>query len=185
MAKGKTKGSVVALAEQLIAGTNKHLAGVTRVMVAGGSLTPSQVTSQLQEIVNLRADVDTAKAVTKAKLAAEKADMPRLRVFLDAYVTFVKAAFGTSPDVLADFGVQPKKAAAPATVTAKAAAAAKRKATRAARHTMGTQQRKAVKGDVTGIVVTPITAPAPVATASNGPSAPNGGATAGATPHTA
>lgn len=185
MAKGKTKGSVVALAEQLIAGTNKHLAGVAQVMVAGSSLTPAQVASQLQEIVTLRSDVTTAKAVTKAKIAVEKANMPHLRVFQDAFVTFVKAAFGTSPDVLADFGLAPKKVPTPATTTAKAAAAAKRKATRAARKVMGTKQRKAVKGDVTGIVVTPVVAAAPVATAPSGPSAPAGSATAPAAPHPA
>ena len=111
--------------------------------------------------------------------------MPHLRVFLDAFVTFVKAAFGTSPDALADFGLQPKKAKAPATVTAKAAAAVKRAATRKARNTMGSQQRKLVKGDVTGVIVTPITAPAPVTPAPNGPGAPTGTAPAGTAPHTA
>ena len=185
MAKSKTKGSVVALAEQLIAGTNKHLASVTQVMVAGGSFTPAQVISQLQAIVTLRSDVETAKAATKAKLATEKADMPELRVFLDAFVTFVKADFGTSPDALADFGLHPKKAKAPATVTAKAAAAAKREATRKARNTMGSQQRKLVKGDVTGVIVTPITAPAHVTPAPNGTGAPSGSTTTGTAPHTA
>ena len=58
--------------------------------------------------------------------------------------------------MLADFGINPK-ARAPLTVEAKAAAAAKRAATRAARHTMGSQQKKAIKGDVTGVLVTPIT----------------------------
>jgi hypothetical protein len=185
MAKGHTKSSVAALATQLIAGTNKHLSNATQVMVAGGSFTPAQVTSQLQAIVNLRADVQAAKAATKAKIAAEKADMPQLRVFLDAFVAFVKAAFGTSADTLADFGLQPKKVAAPPTATAKAAAAAKRKATRQARHTMGAKQRKTVKGDVTGIVVTPVTAGAPVASGPTGPGAPNGGTPVGSAPHNA
>jgi hypothetical protein len=187
MAKAHTKSSVAALAGQLIAGTNKHLASVTQVMVAGGSFTPAQVISQLQAIVTLRSDVETAKAATKAKLATEKADMPELRVFLDAFVTFVKAAFGTSPDALADFGLHPKKAKAPATVTAKAAAAAKREATRKARNTMGSQQRKLVKGDVTGVIVTPITAAPPVVAppAPNGPGAPAGSTPAGTAPHTA
>ena len=87
--------------------------------------------------------------------------MPALRTFMSAFVTYVKAAYAGSPDVLADFGIAPK-ARVPPTVEAKIAAAAKGKATRAARHTMGTTQRKAVKGDVTGVVVTPITAPPPV-----------------------
>ena len=43
-----------------------------------------------------------------------------------AFVAFVKATFGNSPDVLADFGLKPKKATTPLTVEQKAAAAAKR-----------------------------------------------------------
>jgi len=183
--KVKGKGTVVALAEQLIAGTSKHLANVTQVIVAGGSFTPTQVTEKLQALVKLRNDVDAAKALTKAKLAAEKTDMASLRIFMDAFVTFVKAAYGASPDVLADFGVHPK-ARTPQTVEAKTAAAAKRKATRAARHTMGSKQKKGVKGAVTGIVVTPVTAAPPIATVPSNPSTPatSPGTTAAATPHT-
>ena len=79
--------------------------------------------------------------------------------------------------MLADFGITPK-ARAPLTVEAKAAAAAKRAATRAARHTMGTQQKKGIKGDVTGVLVTPITAASPTVAA---PASPTPPATSGAT----
>lgn len=188
----QSKGSVVAFAQQLIVGTNKHLASGTQVPLQGGSFTPAQVTAKLQTLVNLRNDVDSAKAQTKAKLAVEKSDLPALRTFQAALVTYVKAAFGTSPDVLADFGLHPKTRT-PMTVEAKTAAAAKRKATRAARHTTSPKQKKSIKGAVTGVTVTPITAPAPVAAAPISPSAatptspsapaPSTGATAVTTPH--
>jgi hypothetical protein len=183
--KTQGKGTVVGLAEQLIAGTNKHLANTAQVLLAGGSFSPAQITARLQALANLRNDVNAAKALTNAKLAVEKTDMPALRVFLDAFVSFVKAAFGNQLDVLADFGLRPK-ARTPLTVEAKTAAAAKRKATRAARHTTGSKQKKSVKGAVTGIVVTPITATQPAATAPSGPSTPatSTGATAATTPHT-
>jgi hypothetical protein len=184
MAKNLNKRTVVALAEQLIAGTSKHLANQT-LTFASGSHTPAEVTAQLQKVVTRRSDVETAKATAKAKLAAEKADMPALRDLLNAYVSFVKVTFSKSPDVLADFGLTPKKATTPLTVVQKAAAAAKRKATRAARHTMGTQQKKGVKGAVTGVVVTPVTAAVSVTTATNGTSAPatSTDVSAGTTPH--
>jgi hypothetical protein len=184
--KKQGKSTVVALAEQLIAGTSKHLTNMPQVMLVGGSFTPAQVTAQLQALIDLRNDVDAAKASTQGKLAVEKANMPALRIFMDAFVTFVKAAFGTAPDVLADFGLHPK-ARTPLTVEAKTAAAAKRKATRAARHTTSAKQKKSVKGAVTGIIVTPVTAAQPVATATpSGPSAPatSTGTTAATTPHT-
>jgi hypothetical protein len=128
--KAQGKGTVVDLAKQLIAGTDKHWANATQLTFAGSSFTPAQITAQLQALVKLRTDVDADKASTKAKLVAEKADMPALRTFMGALVAFVKATFGNAPDVLADFGLHPK-ARAPLTVEAKTAAAAKRKATRA------------------------------------------------------
>jgi hypothetical protein len=180
--KGKTTG--IALAQQLIAGTNRHFANTSELAFASATFTPAQVTSSLQTLVNLRNDVDTAKAATKAKLAAEKAQAPNLHSFMAALESFVRATFSNSPDVLADFGLT-KKARTPLTVEKKAAAAAKRTATRAARHTMGSKQKKTVKGTVTGVLVTPISAPQPTATVSTGTSAPSTGATAGATPHIA
>jgi hypothetical protein len=190
--RNKNKATVVVLAEKLTAGTDKHLANETQVKFAGGSFTPAQITSKLKQIVTLRADEDAAKAATKAKLAAEKADMPALRIFMDALVSFVKVTYGTMPDVLADFGIAPK-ARTPLTVEAKTAAAAKRKATRAARNTMGAKQRKKVKGAVVGINVTPVTATQPVAAAtpssagstSAGATSPAQAASAGPTPRTA
>jgi hypothetical protein len=188
--KDKGKGQVVALAKQLIAGTGKRLAKGTQVSFAGGSFTPDQITSQLQSIVNLRTDVDAAKATARAKLAAETTAMPALRTFMSAYVSFIKVAYGTAPDAIADFGINPKTRAQ-LTVEAKAAAAAKRKATRAARHTMGSKQKLGVKGDVTGITVTPITATQPtVAAPSAVPSSPGApatstGTTAATVTHTA
>jgi hypothetical protein len=109
----------------------------------------------------------------RAKLADEKAEMPRLREFLLAFVMFIRAAFGASPDVLADFGLDPTKARKPLTVEQMAAAAAKRAATRAARGIIGRRKRARVKGDVQGVVVTPVKAPSeqaaqPAQQASNG-----------------
>jgi hypothetical protein len=170
--KRQTKGTVVALAEQLIAGTNKHLANMTQVPLAGGSFTPAQVVEKLQALANLRRDVDASKASTKAKLAVEKTEVPALRTFLGALVTFIKAAFGNQPDVLADFGLHPPKTRATQTAEAKMAAAEKRKATRAARHTMSAKKKSAIKGAVTGIQVTPIASPQPAATAPSSPAAP-------------
>jgi hypothetical protein len=158
------KGQTVALAKQLIAGTEKRLANTTQVAFMGSSFTPAQITSSLQAIVNLRSDVDAANATAKEKLADEATQLPALRAFMSAFVSYVKVAFGTSPAALADFGVTPK-ARVPLTVEEKAAAAAKRAATRAARHTMGSTQKKGIKGAVTGVVVTPITAPQPTVTA--------------------
>jgi hypothetical protein len=166
-----TKGQVVVVAKQLIAGTEKHLTSATQIPLVGGSFTPAQITSELQSLVTLRADVDASKASTTAKIANEATRMPALRAFMSAFESFVKGAFGSSPDVLADFGIT-RKSRAPLTVEAKAAAAAKRASTRAARHTMGSKQKLAVVGDVTGVVVTPVRAPAPTVPTQSSPTVP-------------
>jgi hypothetical protein len=154
----------------LIAGVTKNLTSPTPIVLLGNSFTPPEITAKLQSLVDLRTDVDTAKAATKAKLATEAAQLPSLLIFMNAFVTYVKAAYGNSPDVLADYGINPKLRAAPS-VVAKAGAVAKRASTRAARHTMGSRQKAAVKGDVTGVVVTPVTEPkAPTPSPATGPS---------------
>ena len=53
---------------------------------------------------------------------------------MSAFVAFVKATFGNSPDVLADFGLKPRKARTPLTIDQMAAAVreARRNARRAA-----------------------------------------------------
>jgi len=181
MSKGKDTAMV--LAQKLLAGTQKHLSNVSSLMLESGSFTPAQVEASLQTLINLRTAVNDAKAVTQAKLADEQAQAPLLQSRMAALVVFVKAAFGKSPDVLADFGLQPKKTSTPLTIDQKAAAAAKRAATRAARHTMGTKQKKNVKGTITTIVA-PAPSNAPVVT---GPvaSAPTAATSGGAAPRVA
>ena len=96
--------------------------------------------------------------------------------------TFLRATFGTAATPLADFGLTPLKAPRPLDSEQRAAATAKLRATRLARGTTSKKQKLAIKGDVTGVLVTPVSlagpssptaapaGPALVATASSGPS---------------
>jgi hypothetical protein len=178
MSKGSNKNKDADLAKQLIAGIGKHLANVQSITFGSATLTPADLTQRLQTLVNLRSSVNAAKATTQANLVAEQAQSPDLTGVLTGFKAYVKASFSKSPDVLADFGLTPNKARTPLTVEAKAAAAAKRAATRTARHTMGKVQKLDVTGDVIGVTVTPVTAPKPVASAPVA-SAPSGTASAG------
>ena len=163
--KHSTRNADAALAGKLIAGTGKRFANVGQLTFAGSTFTPSQVTDKLQQLVALRNDVNAARAALKVKETVEDAQAPSLRDFMLLFVAFVKASFANLADALADFGLQPKKVRAPLTTDEQAAANAKREATRAARKVMGSKQRKAVKGDVTGVTITPQAAPQPVAPA--------------------
>jgi len=175
------KATAADLAESLIAGIQKRLPNGS-LTFAGGTFTAAQITSELQEIVDLRSGVTVAQAATKVKVDAETAKLPALRAFMSALVQCIRVAFGTQADALADFGLPPKKVAAPRTVEQKAAAAAKAVATRAARGTKSTKAKKGVKGAVTGVVVTPVVAGAPVVQAPIAPTAaPSTGAATGGT----
>jgi hypothetical protein len=117
--------------------------------------------------------VEAADAVAKAKLAAEDAQAPALLSLMAALVQYVKLTFSGSPDVLADFGLKPKKVRAPMTAEQKAAANAKRKATRAARGITTKADKQAKTGNVVGVTITPIVnaSPAPVVTQPTEPNA--------------
>jgi len=176
------------LAGQLIAGTKKHFSNTSSLAFGNATYTPTQVESLLQSLVDLRTGVDALRAATRAKVVAEEAQAPPLRSQMAAYVVFVRATFGDSPDVLGDFGLKPKKAKASPTIQQKATAAARRAATRKARNTLGKNQKKDVKGTVTTIVAStpPAGSPSPSAPSAPTPvaSAPAPGPIApGPTPH--
>jgi hypothetical protein len=182
MPKGTEKSKDAVLATKLVAGIGKHFANAGSMAFGSASLTPAELTKRLQTLVDLRTAVDDAKATTKAKLADEDTQAPALLGLMTEFVAFVKVTFSKSPDVLADFGLAPRKTTTPLTVDKKVAAAAKRKATRAARHTMGKKQKLAVTGNVVDVIVTPVAATHPVAPAPIA-NAPTQGATGGSTPH--
>ena len=73
------------------------------------------------------------------------------------------AMFGNAPQILAIFGLQAPKPKAQKTVEEKAVAAAKLRATRTARGTASKKSKAAIKGNVVGVDLTPITAPTPAA----------------------
>jgi hypothetical protein len=183
----KTKGT--AQAQQLLAGFQKHLASVTSLTLGSVVYTPAQITAALDLLVNLRQAVEAAEAATKAKLATEDAQAPALFSLMAALVQYVKVAYSGSPDVLADFGLEPKKARTPMTAEQKAAANAKRRATREARGITTQAERMAKTGNVVGVTITPVvatTSPAPVVTqapAAPTPPAPAGGTTGTPVPH--
>jgi hypothetical protein len=143
----------------LAAGAQKNIAAGTSLTVGGTLLTLVQIVAKLNGFAALRSDVDAARAALQAKLAVETAQAVAMNAFISAFVKIVRGMFGSQPDVLADFGLQAPKAKTPLTVEQKAAAAAKRKATRAARGTTGSKQKQSIKGNVTGVTVTPVTAP--------------------------
>ena len=175
MSKKIGKSDQASRVKQLIAGTNRHYSNASQPLAFGGvTYTATALTALLQSFVDLRQGVDDAAAAHRTKVAAEAAQAPHLRGVISAFVAYVKATFGNSPDDLADFGISPRKVRTPQTAEQKAAAVAKRAGTRAARHTMGANQKKAVKGGPVTVTITstPVSAAKPAVSSSSSPSAP-------------
>ena len=150
----------------LSTGLVKHEATLPSFTIAGAIVKTPDVVTTLQSRQNSAKAVESTRAIWQAAVAADRS----LRAQANATVSGVKQAlhvmFAGSPDTLADFGLTPRK---PHVVTpaVKVAAAAKAKATRAARHTMGAQQKAGIKGALDGVnLVVTAQPPAPSASPS-------------------
>jgi hypothetical protein len=126
----------------------------------GAPYTSAALVTTLQSLANALSAVLTAHAGVKAALTALANVEASVKPVEQAYRRVVVAAYASSPQELADFGVPAPKARTPRTSAQNAAAAAKARATRAARGTTSKKQKLAVKGDVSGVTITPVTTPA-------------------------
>jgi hypothetical protein len=146
----------------LSTGLAKHEPTLASFTIAGATVKTTDIVTTLQTRQNSAKTVESTRAIWQAAVAADRS----LRAQSNATVSGVKQVlhvmFAGSPDTLADFGLTPRK---PHVV--KVAAAARAKATRAARHTMGVQQKAGIKGALDGVnLVVTAQAPAPSASPS-------------------
>ncbi len=173
----RTKAAALARVQALVAGTLKHFPSGSFTL-GNVAYTTATLVPVLQGLADAITAANTAKAGAKDAAAALKAVEAKVDPVIRDYKRFVLAAFSNTTQDLADFGMAPPKARKPKTSEQNAAAAAKAKATRAKRGTVGPKKRLTITGDVTGVDITPITAPeapAPAAqTVSNASSAPTG-----------
>jgi hypothetical protein len=171
--------------QKLIDGLTKHAATIPFVVIGGTSLSTAALIAAMQARLAAASAALTTRATWLSAVKADADERAKTKTLVSGLRQAMQVAFGGSIDALADFGLKPRKQPAGRTPEEKAAAVAKAQATRAARHTMGPQQKKGVKGAVTGVVVTPVSAAQPTAVAPTGSSAPatSMGASAGGAPH--
>lgn len=155
------KSNESARVKKLIAGANQHLLNVPIVTINNVPYALPALLGLLASYADLFDGAQAAKVTYEDKLKVQHAQAPALRVIAAAFVAFVRASFGTSPQVLNDFGLSPHKARTPQTAEQKAQAAVKREATRAARHTLGKRQKAAIKGTAPAVPANAPPAPAP------------------------
>jgi len=126
MAIIRVKSSLADEVRQLITGANKHFPGGSQpIQVGGETFTITGLTQKLQGFVDNREAVEALKAAARAKIEIERVQASSQLALVRAFKAVVRGTFGSSADVLADFGLAPPKVPVTKTAEQKAVAAAK------------------------------------------------------------
>jgi hypothetical protein len=175
----ESKAKTLSRDQGLIAGIPKRM-GSAQFLVNEQTITAAAAVAMLQGRVSAAQNAATTGAVYHAAVKAADATESATAATVSGIVETIYVAYGNDPAALADFGLPARKKAV-LTAAQLIAAAAKSRATRAARHTMGPKKRATITGDVTGVTITPVTTPSSVAAA--GQPAVGTAAAGGTTPH--
>jgi hypothetical protein len=127
--------------------TNRYVAlsrGVKKRWMAGGPVvldgvtyTPQGILDGLKSMIDAIDDGRRAYAAWRTKVLKQRQLEESLHEFIHSLGVAVRLQYGGDLKALADFGLEAVKKPGPKTVEVKAAAAAKGRATRAKRGTMG------------------------------------------------
>jgi hypothetical protein len=131
--------------QNLSDGLKKHQSTLASFGIAGTSSTVADVLAVLDARITAEDVVESARAVWQTKVQAARDERAKTRVLVSGVRQQLQLTFAGAIDTLADFGLKPRKQPAPRTPEQKALATAKAKATRAARHTMGSVQKEAAQ----------------------------------------
>ncbi len=150
-----------------------------QTVLASGKTLPAKGTVYDQTMLIQTADGHLAfyKAVHDLVINLKKgrddrdANEPKAEDFVAQIRAAAASAYGENSTEFADLGFTPRKKAVELTAEQKKLRLARAQATRAARHTLGSRQRKAVKGVVN-----------PTESAAGNPAAPEGGNATGSAP---
>ena len=155
MATKSNKPTIKAADAKMIAGIGKNLAAMATVTLNGQPYTLAQLLAVYQADSAAIDATDTAHATWLQRVADEQATHAITAKVTRALRSFLLGYYGDEAvAILGDFGLTAPKSTATTNVATKALAAAKSKATRAARGTVGSVKKLGTKGNVTSVVVT-------------------------------
>jgi hypothetical protein len=144
--------------QNMINGVQKVLGKTASLTVGSQTVTPADIVKVFQDRRNAANAATAAEAARTAAVKADRDTRKQTAPFVSSLRRIVQGMYSQSPDTLAEFGLKAVKA--PKTkVATKATAQVKSTATRKARNTLGSKQKKSIKGTVPAVT----SAPAPVA----------------------
>jgi hypothetical protein len=177
-----TKVVKVSMDRQHAACVRAHFGKSAVFHYEGTAIKAPDVVKMYEQHEQLLADIAATRERWLQLVSQEQAADAKLQEVTAAVATQIRNTMGSGSQAFIDFGLSDHKSAKQ-TVEQKVAAVEKSRATRAARHTMGSRQRAKVRGTVTLIVPVAATAPAapPLAASGDAGTAP-AGATTGIAP---
>jgi hypothetical protein len=128
-------------------GIKENAQSLTFVVVAGKQVPPADILAVLQKRLDSNRHVVTTRLVWQDAVKADRDERAQSQALVNGVRQSLQSAYADSADTLGKYGLKPRKPRVVST-DAKVAAAAKAKATRAARHTMGSKQKAQIKGTV-------------------------------------
>jgi hypothetical protein len=150
--------TLLAADQKMVEGIQKHLSQLASVSIGSQPAAPADMVKVLQDRIAAANAAVTAEATRTAAVNANRSKRAETSTFVSSLKRVVQGMFSQSPDTLADFGLKAPRAGKK-TVAVLATAVAKGKATRAARHTMGSKQKEKVKGTVPSASPEPLPSP--------------------------
>jgi hypothetical protein len=159
VANGSNTGTKVEIQTSylaLIAGLLAYYQPDDEFMLAQGIFTRDQLIAAFQQFIASAEATKASNQAWRADVQTERASEQTVAPVRANLRLLLSGRFGKSSTQLAKFGFAPAKVGVKSTVV-KTAAVVKGTATRAARGTKGSVQKKSIKGNVTGVVITPVT----------------------------
>jgi hypothetical protein len=157
------KPTALALAQKANQGVDKYFGNITSLLIAGANITPAALKAIFQDDIDQTNALDAIEAQVKQQRSKQKTARKKATGMRQNLRTYILGSYGTAAlQMLQDFGfTAPKARGGRKTASTKAQAVVQAKATRVARHTMGSRQKAKIKGSAPA---QPVVTPAPTAT---------------------
>jgi hypothetical protein len=133
---------------ELLAGLTQNQATLPSMLLNGATTTPAQCLALVQSRISAADAVVTTKAAWQKAVLAHRTVVAQTKPVVDDLRQQLTLMYHTSPDILAAYGLTPRKKPAVQTTPAKMVAAEKRLATRKERGTKGSRQKAKVVGSL-------------------------------------
>jgi hypothetical protein len=148
--------TVVAELTALVDGLTKHQPN-TPFIFAGRTYKGRELIAELRLLLAAAKRVVTARAELTDAIRDHRALQAGKAELVHAIRQRLRIMYSNNSAKLADFALEPPRAPRPMSTETLLVRAAKGRATRAKRGTLGKNQKAAIKGKVTRVVITPIT----------------------------